>query len=101
MIEIIRHKRRATFRHRRATGIPLDDCTVTAQVRAGNTVTDLAALILFPARLGDIELSASAAQTSIWPTALMQADIRIVHANGEVTYSDTFYINVLDEVTQP
>ncbi len=101
MIEVIRHKRGATFRLRRLTGIPLEGCSVTAQARSGNAVTDLAVTILYPARLGDIEIAASAAQTALWPTSLMQADIRIVHANGEITYSDTFYINVLDEVTQP
>lgn len=96
------HKRGANFYYHLNLGFPLDGCTVDVQSYWREGSTDFSVRILPPSSVGDIEITATNTQTSEWPiTPTLPMDIRVTHDNGEITYSDTLYIKVLREITQP
>lgn len=89
--------RGATYR-RRLT-LPADVSTydgMTAQARKGGIVTDLAVRPIQSTPF--VEVSATAAQTALWPLGLMPASLRLT-VGAEVAHSHKFYINILPEVT--
>jgi hypothetical protein len=101
--EVIRCKRSATFRMLRTVPFdPFDGWTFSAQARNGALMFDLSVRIIAEAGPdhGVIEISASAAETALWPLLLLQTDFRAARGT-EVAHSETFLIDVLEEQTRP
>ncbi|MEN7529229.1 hypothetical protein [Cupriavidus sp. DL-D2] len=74
---------------------------IAAQLRTALTrtlVQDLA-VEFADAATGLVSLSASAAQSSVWPLELLVMDIRLQSPAGQVTLSNTEAINVVERVT--
>lgn len=96
----IRHKRGANFRiPKYPLQIPdLTGWTITATAKGGATETALTVRKLDPYTRGEIELSAPASATADWPLRLLRVDVKCV-LGSEVARTETFHINVLEEVT--
>lgn len=97
-LDIARLTRGATFRRRMT--LPEDSGTydgMTAQARKGETVTDLAVRPIQSTPF--VEVSATAAQTAVWPLGLLPISLRLT-VGPEVAHSQTFYLNISPEVTE-
>ena len=75
--------------------LDLTGWTVSASVRAGAAYIHHFVPVV-NARAGEFELHASAAETALWPTGLLTADIRYAeNSSGHVVASETFSVCVL------
>lgn len=94
----ITQKRAASFRYRfRLSEQDLSAAVLRSQIRGGNLVADLDVRTLDDT--GWIELSAPAEATAVWPRMLLACDVRAELPGGEVFYTATFYISIIEEIT--
>ena len=81
------------------TALDLTGWTVAASVRAGNVFVHHF-LPVVDARAGEFELSASAAETALWPAGVLAVDIKYTeNHSGHVAASETFALCVLPSET--
>ena len=101
---LIRHKRGDTFTatvtYRDSTGtlVDLAGYTVRCQVKNGSGVL-IEALTVTHVSTGVVTISATAAQTALWPIATLKADIEYASAGGVVQSTDTFHLAVSEDIT--
>ncbi|WP_342049866.1 MULTISPECIES: hypothetical protein [unclassified Cupriavidus] len=75
--------------------------SISSQLRTAKSsylVEDLSAAFV-DAATGAVSLSATAAQTSLWPLQPLVLDIRLQDPAGQVVISETVTINVVERVT--
>lgn len=83
----------------------LTGATLRAQVRPRNG-TSFGAVVqeltyaVVSAALGTFTLSATSAQTALWPTGRLACDLELTDSGGAVLHSQTFDVHVLPAVTQ-
>jgi hypothetical protein len=105
------HKRGASFLAQvtaTALGEPLDltSLTITSQLRTrsydpsqpGTPVVPQAEVTVVDAPAGRFDIAQD--NTSAWPVAMLEWDIRIVDADGKVSLSETVTVNCAHEVTR-
>ncbi|MDW4550853.1 hypothetical protein R5H32_15940 [Defluviimonas sp. D31] len=82
-----------------AAGAPIDltGATIAARVAFSDFAADLDVTVT-NAAAGEYTLTATAAQTALWPVARLRADVKY-SAAGLVRRSITFAITVVEEVT--
>ena len=89
------------FRLANADDSPVDitGWTITSMVRYGATkIADLAVLVTDAAQ-GEFELSADAATTSTWKPKSHKTDVQFEDTNGDVKSSQTFYLDIEEDIT--
>lgn len=79
------------------TPINLTGYTVASQMRRGTVAITLTAAVT-NAAAGVVTLSAAAAVTELWTPGLYACDVEYT-AGSDVQSSDTFHIEVLEDVT--
>lgn len=87
--------RGATFREifNLGSNVDLVGATVTCEIWRGDFSAAPTTTVIYPASFGDVEVSVTAENVATWPVGKsMVGRIKIVHANGEVTFSDEFTI---------
>lgn len=84
----------------------LDDAMTEPRPLTGVTIESAARFARFSqqftvsitdAENGEFNISATAAETALWPVACMRADIQYTAA-GSVDSTETFYINVAEDI---
>lgn len=82
-----------------SAGLPVDLSTlaISSQVRAGSFVDDMVSVITSPLA-GEFTLSATAAQTSLWPVGNIYCDIEFFGVETES--SETFIIYTIEDITR-
>lgn len=72
---------------------------IRAQVRAGDTLIFNLTVTVVSAIMGQFRLSATAAQTDLWPAGSLSCDVEFTDADSNVFSTETFTITVLEDVT--
>lgn len=100
----IRAKRGDTFtltitrRNSAGAVVNLTGFQVRAQMRRAPRVITLTAQVTVPAG-GICVLSAAPSATALWTPGVYACDVEYTSAGGEVESSETFYVEVLEDVT--
>lgn len=97
-ISTVALKRGATFRASFRFDFDLSGYEIQATVSNGVTDVDELTTRIIDNETGWIEIEASASLTQLWPVRLLRADMKCTLVD-EVVQSETFYINVLPEIT--
>lgn len=85
--------------------VNLTGATIRAQVRSrdgagfGTLVQDLTVAVV-SATSGTFTLSATAAQTALWPTGRLACDLELTDSGGAVVHSETVDVHVRQAVTR-
>lgn len=77
--------------------VDLSGTSVAAKMRRGSTAITLTAAVTNAAQ-GIVTLSAAAAATAAWTPGLYACDVEYT-AGADVQSSDTFYVEVIEDVT--
>lgn len=100
----INHKRGATYqktfmaREVDGSAVPLTGYQVSSQIRTpqGDLVAD-AAITITDEMYGQFD--AFVEDTSAWPLGKLLQDVKYVSPEGEINYTETLEINVLENIT--
>jgi len=82
-------------------GVPfsLTGVIVTSQLRkADGTLIENLTYTQLP-NIGEFTISATAAQAALWPIEVLLCDIQYVFIDGTKESSETFYIQILQDIT--
>lgn len=101
------HKRGATFDYSgqiKNNGVVQDmtGWTPTCELKRTDgdlTLVQALSAAWLDATLGQIRISATALQTEVWPLETLQFDIRLEDGAGNVVYSDTQTLDVVERIT--
>jgi len=75
--------------------------TISSQIRdMGDTIVQSLTVTVTDAVNGRLKLSATPAQTALWPIGKMSCDIEFTDGSGIVTSTETFTINVILDITR-
>lgn len=83
----------------------LTGATLRAHVRSRNgggfgAVVQELTVAVVSAALGTFTLSATSAQTTLWPVGRLACDLELTDSGGSVLHSQTFDVHTLPAVTQ-
>jgi hypothetical protein len=72
---------------------------IRAQVRSGDTLIFNLTVTVVSAIMGQFRLSATAAETDVWPAGSLSCDVEFTDTDSNVFSTETFTITVLEDVT--
>ena len=102
----ITHKRGDTFElsstiENAGVGVDITSWTISSQARdEADAVLQTFTVTKTDAANGAFTVSATAAQTELWPIGSYQMDIEFIEGGGEVNSTETFTLSVLRDITR-
>lgn len=79
--------------------VDITSYTISAQIRNGDTLIFTLTVTVIDAANGQFRLSATPAQSDLWPSGSHSSDIEFIDDTGNVFSTETFTVVVIEDIT--